>query len=121
MATVRKTRVSGTAVRAEAMLGTVAGHRLLVVDDMISTGATVEAAVGAAIAAGARHDVIIAASHGLLVDPACDRLRRLGPRWVVVTDSVPPTPGVPCPRHVVALAPHLAREVRSLAASARPG
>ena len=43
VAMVRKSRISGTSVRAEELVGDVEGCRPIVVDDMISTGATIEA------------------------------------------------------------------------------
>ena len=44
VAVVRKTRVTGATVRAEEIAGDVAGRPAVIVDDMISTGATIEAA-----------------------------------------------------------------------------
>ena len=43
VAVVRKNRISGTSVRAEELVGDVVGCRPIIVDDMISTGATIEA------------------------------------------------------------------------------
>ena len=43
VAVVRKSRISGTSVRAEELVGDVVGCRPIIVDDMISTGATIEA------------------------------------------------------------------------------
>jgi ribose-phosphate pyrophosphokinase len=88
VAIVRKTRVSGAAVRAEELVGDVEGRSALVVDDMISTGGTVEAAAGVLRAHGARADVVVAATHGLLVAPAPQRLAAVASR-LVVTDSLP--------------------------------
>ena len=70
VAVVRKTRVSGAAVRAEQMAGDVAGRPAVIIDDMISTGATIEAAAGVLLAYGARPPFVVAATHGLLVGDA---------------------------------------------------
>lgn len=89
VAVVRKTRISGTAVRATQLVGEVSGRPLVIVDDMISTGATIEAAVRVALDHGAVPDVTVAASHALLVGGAVERLESLPVRRVVVTDTVP--------------------------------
>jgi ribose-phosphate pyrophosphokinase len=95
VAVIRKTRVSATAVRAEELVGDVEGRSVLLVDDMISTGGTIEAAVHVLRARGASGTLLVAATHGLLVDPAPARLAALAGR-VVVTDTVrePGHPGL---------------------------
>ena len=87
VAVVRKTRVSGEAVRAEELVGEVAGRSALIVDDMISTGGTIEAAAGVLRTFGASGDVVVVATHGLLVASAHKRLAPLVDR-LVVTDSL---------------------------------
>jgi ribose-phosphate pyrophosphokinase len=76
-------------VRAESIIGDVDGRRTIIVDDMISTGATIEAAVRVLEAHGAQSEPIVVASHGLFVGSA-DRLRpleRFGA--MIVSDSIP--------------------------------
>jgi len=92
VAMVRKRRLSGREVEATAVEGDVRGHPVLIVDDMVSTGATIEAAVHALDMTGAT-GAILAATHGLLVPPAVDRLRTLALHAAFVTDSVPPPDG----------------------------
>jgi ribose-phosphate pyrophosphokinase len=87
VAVVRKTRVSGEAVRAEELVGEVAGRSALIVDDMISTGGTIEAAARVLHAFGASREVVVVATHGLLVASAHKRLAPLVDR-LVVTDSL---------------------------------
>jgi ribose-phosphate pyrophosphokinase len=103
VAVVRKIRLTGAAVRAEEVVGDVEGRSAIVVDDMISTGGTIEAAVGVLRAHGATGDILVAATHGLLVPPAPARLGALVGR-VVLTDSL-----------LAADHPGLRVEVRSLA------
>ncbi len=101
---VRKTRVSGSAVRAEELVGHVDGRPVIVVDDMISTGATIEAAVELLLANGARREVTVAATHGLFVGDAVDRLRRLPLGRLVVTDSLGGTQSLGLPVEVASIA-----------------
>jgi ribose-phosphate pyrophosphokinase len=63
----------------------------MIADDMISTGGTIAASVAALRAAGARPEITVAATHGLLLEGARDKLTRAGVREVLVTDTVPMT------------------------------
>jgi len=108
VAIVHKTRLGGDSVIVRRITGEVRDRSPLVVDDMISTGGTIEAAVDAVLQAGGRPDVTVVATHALLVGPALDRLGRLPLRRIIVTDSVG-LPDVLTPVHdVVSLAPLLA-------------
>ena len=69
----------------------VEGKTVCIFDDMISTAGTIVGAAKAAKANGARR-VFIAATHGLFVDKALDRLREAPVEQIVVTDSVPISP-----------------------------
>ncbi|MGQ9369027.1 ribose-phosphate diphosphokinase [Azospirillum sp. ST 5-10] len=102
MAFLEKTR-GETALDVGTLFGDVGGRTALILDDMISTGATMAAAAAACRAAGCR-DVVAAATHGvfapgaaaLLGDPAVSRL--------VVTDTLAPDrlpPGTPAGRVAV--------------------
>lgn len=108
VAVVRKTRVSGARVRAEELVGDVAGRPAVIVDDMISTGGTVEAAVRVLLAHGAAADIAVAATHGLLVADAQQRLGRLPIRRLLVTDTVAGDPGRALPATTPSVAPLLA-------------
>ena len=98
VAVVRKTRVSGAAVRAEQMAGDVAGRPAVIIDDMISTGATIEAAARVLLAYGAEPPFAVATTHGLLVADAAARLELPAVRSLVTTDSLaqshPPAPAM---------------------------
>jgi len=89
VAVVRKSRVSGDAVRAEELVGDVEGRAAVIVDDMISTGATIEAAVRVLLGHGANGDIAVAATHGLLVGAAPERLAAAAIQRLLVTDSLP--------------------------------
>ena len=88
VAVVRKQRESGSAVAALDIAGDVRGRPAVIIDDMITTGATIEAAVELLRVRGAAHDIVVAATHGLLVHAAVSRLHGLELRRVLVTDTV---------------------------------
>jgi ribose-phosphate pyrophosphokinase len=94
VAIVHKTRLSGAEVAVGAVIGEVRGRSPIVVDDVISTGATIEAAVRALRGAGCNEEITVAATHSLLVGGASERLARLRIRQLVTTDSLP-TDGAP--------------------------
>ena len=114
VAVVRKTRLSGTEVQAEELVGDVADRTAIVVDDMISTGATIEAAVQVLLDRRARPEIVVAASHGLLVGDASDRLRSLALGRLITTDSVAPQDLPTLPIEVVSIAPLLADAIDRL-------
>ena len=113
VAIVHKTRLSGEEVRVTRVVGDVRDRAPLIVDDMISTGATIEAAVAALLAAGCRPQAVVVATHALLVGSAIERLRALPLRQLVVTDSLP-LPDTDLPLRVVGLAPLLAQAIERL-------
>lgn len=114
IAVVNKTRVSGEEVEAKGIVGDVRGRPMLIVDDMITTGGTIAAAVNVVKAAGAASEVTVAASHGLFVGPAQERLRVLGVTRFIVTDSVALAADLRLPVKVVSVAPLLAEALRRL-------
>ena len=75
---------------ANRVVGDVAGKQCVLVDDLIDTGGTISEAVKVLYSAGAK-SVIIAATHGVLSDPAPRRLAEAGATEVVVTDTLPIT------------------------------
>lgn len=114
MALVHKLRVSGTEVRVRGITGDVRDRAPVLVDDMISTGGTMAAAIDALLAAGCRPEVTVLASHGLLVSVAAEQLSTRPVRRVIVTDSVPAPADFPLPLQVVSIAGLLGDAVRRL-------
>jgi ribose-phosphate pyrophosphokinase len=113
VAIVHKTRISGREVSARTVTGDVEGRQPVIVDDIISTGGTIEAAARALAAAGALSPFAIVATHGLLVEGCRERLAAIRARRLVVTDSVPqPESGLPL--EVTSVAPILAKAIRHL-------
>lgn len=113
VAIVRKTRQSGSEVKALEVMGSVADRPVVIVDDMITTGATVIAAARAVLDQGAQPDLIVAATHDVLgVDP--DDLGELPIRRLIVTDSLQHSPRGSTRFEVVSLGPLLAEAIRRL-------
>jgi ribose-phosphate pyrophosphokinase len=111
---VHKTRLSGEDVSVHAITGDVRDRSPLVVDDMISTGGTIAAAVKALLSAGCAPDVVVVATHGLFVGPAVDRLSALPVRRFIVTDSVAAAAAPAIPLELVRLDVLLAEAIRLL-------
>jgi len=104
VAIVHKARTSGGAVEVRALTGDVRQRRPIIVDDMISTGATIAAAVETLRRAGARSETVVAATHGLFVGQAPTVLGQLELQAVLATDTVlaPDLPDIPIQRISVA-------------------
>jgi ribose-phosphate pyrophosphokinase len=90
LAVVHKTRIGPRDVTANQVTGDVRGRRPIIVDDMISTGATIVAALDAVVAAGATGDAVVAATHGVFAPGAAGLLASKQIRKIIVTDSVEP-------------------------------
>ncbi|AEG45213.1 ribose-phosphate diphosphokinase [Isoptericola variabilis] len=73
---------------ANRVVGDVEGRECVLVDDLIDTGGTIAEAVKVIMDAGAK-SVVVAATHGVLSDPAARRLSECGAKEVVVTDTLP--------------------------------
>ena len=73
---------------ANRVVGDVAGKQCVMVDDMIYTAGTISEAVKVVMNAGAA-SVVVAATHGILSDPAAQRLSECGAQEVIVTDTLP--------------------------------
>ena len=112
MALVHKTRLDGEAVEAKDVIGDVAGREPLIVDDMLSTGATIEAAVNALRSAGAADPVAVAVTHALLVGRAAELLPSLGLARIVASDSVERERAPDLPIATESLAPLIAVAIR---------
>jgi len=88
LAIIDKERISGSEVRAGALIGTVEKRNVLMIDDMISSGDTICKAAGLLKECGAR-DVYVAATHPIFVEGAVERLSDAPIKRVTVTDTVP--------------------------------
>ena len=85
---LEKKRESGTETKVMHLVGDVRERHCLIIDDMISTGGTMRSGIEALLEAGARPEITIAATHGLMLDGARDKLSHESVREVLVTDTV---------------------------------
>ena len=75
-------------VSVHEIVGDIKGRVCVLVDDMIDTAGTICAAAEALFENGAA-EVIIAATHAVLSDPAVDRLKNSRVSEVIFTDTLP--------------------------------
>jgi ribose-phosphate pyrophosphokinase len=113
---LHKQRESGTKTKVTHVVGDVRDRACLIVDDMISTGGTILESVEALLKVGARPEVMVAATHGLLLDGAVDKLSHEAMREVFVTDTVSMA-GKGWPQlRVVSVGPLIAKAIRRFTA-----
>lgn len=105
---LHKTRQTGSETHVTHLVGDVRDRPCLIIDDMISTGGTMVAAVEALLRNGARPGIMLAATHGLFVGPAREVLSAEGIGNVFVTDSIEQRLAAWPRLQVVSLAPLLA-------------
>ena len=116
LAFIHKTRdpLKPNQVVANRVVGDVEGRVCLIVDDMIDTGWHHRKAAEILYDAGAA-DVIVAATHALLSDPATERLKNSRISEVVVTNTLPLPPEKRLDKiTVLSIAPLLARAIREV-------
>jgi len=88
LAIIDKERLSGREVRAGALIGSVEGQNVLLVDDMITSGATASEAAKLLKERGAR-DIYLAATHPVFCEGSVARLAEAPIKAVTVTDTIP--------------------------------
>lgn len=93
LAFVHKTRDTSrpNVAVANRVVGDVRGRQCVIVDDLIDTAGTIEEAIRVLFQEGAS-EVIVAATHGVLSDPATQRLQNSGASEVIITDTLPIPP-----------------------------
>jgi len=115
VAIIHKSRVSGAEVTVQRIVGDVRDREIVVVDDMITTGATIEKAIKALLEAGCSSSGIkVVASHALFVGNAAERLGQLPIEKIYVSDSVPAPERFPLPLQVSSLTALLAETIQRL-------
>jgi ribose-phosphate pyrophosphokinase len=118
-AIVHKTRRDAESVEATDVVGEVRDRAAIVVDDILSTAGTLEAAVQALRAAGSIEPVTVAVTHALLVGRAREVLPSLGLAALVAGDTVAIDPPAGVPFRTISIAPLLADAIRRLHAAER--
>ncbi|MGH3971808.1 MAG: ribose-phosphate diphosphokinase [Pseudonocardiaceae bacterium] len=99
---------------ANRVVGDIDGRLCVVIDDMIDTGGTVVSAVRSLLDGGAT-DVVVAATHGVLSDPATQRLSTCGAREVIFTNTLPIPDSKRFPgMTALSIAPLLARAIHEV-------
>lgn len=113
LAVVEKRRLFNTG-QAEALtvIGDVQGMNVLLVDDEVLTGGTIEKSVEALRNEGAQ-DVYLAFTHALLKEKAFERLASLDLKEIITTNTVPLPPAKILPNMtVLSVAPMLAKVIQ---------
>jgi len=116
LAFIHKTRDINVpnSVVANRVVGEVEGRTCIIVDDMIDTAGTITKAADALFDAGAA-DVLAMATHGVLSDPATDRLKNSRISEVVITNTLPLTDDQRFDKlTVLSIAPLIARAIREI-------
>jgi len=90
MAIIHKQRsyVKHNTVEAKYLIGDVAGKQCIVIDDMIDTAGTMCAAA-TLLAENGAGDIYGMATHGVLSDPAIERIEASDFKQVIITDTLP--------------------------------
>ena len=95
------------------LAGDVKGKTPIIVEDIITTGGSINECVDALLAHECKPEIYVAATHGVLTKPAFERLNRPEIREVVVTDTIPAPPDGKLERlTVLTVAPLFAEAVR---------
>jgi len=71
------------------VIGEVVGKRPLIIDDIVSTGGTIRRGVEALLLAGALPEMVVMATHPVLVGEARENLSHPAIREVIFTDTIP--------------------------------
>ena len=115
MAIIHKHRSTSqhNTVEAKFLIGEVEGKTCLVIDDMVDTAGTLCAAADLLMENGAKR-VYGVATHGVLSDPAMERVEASAFKKLFVTDTVPVHHKQSKKLEVVSIAPLLADAIRAV-------
>jgi ribose-phosphate pyrophosphokinase len=114
VAVLHKRRESGTGTQVTHLVGDVGGKPCLIVDDMISTGGTLASGIEALVKAGARPELTIAATHGLLLPGARQKLAHEAVKKIVISDTVAGAPKDWPRLRIISIAPVIAGALKRL-------
>jgi ribose-phosphate pyrophosphokinase len=88
LAIIDKRRVEANVAQTMNVIGEVAGHTCVIIDDLVDTAGTLVGSVDALMEQGAS-SVVACFSHAVLSGPAMERLSNAQIDRVVVTESIP--------------------------------
>jgi len=114
---LHKQRQRGGETAITHVVGEACDRACLIIDDMIATGGTIVESAHALRDAGARPEILVAATHGLFVETAVTKLVEAGVRLVFTTDTVPQAGSDQLSLEVVSVAPLLASAVQRFVAN----
>ncbi len=86
-ALIDKRRYAPNKAEVSHLIGDLEGKDVLIIDDMIDTAGTTVTAAQASMDKGAK-SVTAAATHGVLSDPAIDRLKEAPIKELIITDTI---------------------------------
>jgi ribose-phosphate pyrophosphokinase len=117
-AIIDKMRTGANRAEVMAIIGQVAGMRCFVIDDMIDTAGTIVEGAEALMRQGAK-EVTVVATHGVLSDPATERLLHAKSSGVIARVAVTDTlklPGHMPPEEidVISVAPLVGEAIRNI-------
>lgn len=115
LAIMSKKRDKPGVVARMTLVGDVEDKTCIIVDDMVDTAGTLTRAAGELMKAGAK-EVYASAVHGVLSDPAIDRINSSPIKEFIVTDTIPMKEKAErCPKmKVLSVAPLLAEAVQRI-------
>ncbi len=86
---INKERTSTHSVEITGIEGETEGKTALIIEDIIDTGNTLVSAVGALKEKGVK-EVYVAATHGVLSQNALRKIKALGLKKIIITNTIPP-------------------------------
>jgi ribose-phosphate pyrophosphokinase len=89
LAIIDKRRPAPNVAELVNIIGDVSGRDAIIVDDLVDTAGTLCAAAKGLMKNGAR-SVSACVTHGLLSDPALERIHASSIKEIIITDSIPP-------------------------------
>lgn len=115
IAIIHKQRSAAQVNRAEAkyLFGNVKDKTCVIIDDIIDTAGTICSASDLLVENGAR-EVYCVATHGILSEPATDRINKSALKEVIVTDTIPAKPNQSDKIVTISIAPLLADSINAV-------
>lgn len=112
---IHKRRLGPEQPEVAYVVGDVRDRRPVIIDDMITTGGTIDRSVSALLDYGAKPEIYVAATHPVLVGRSVEYLSNPAVREVIVTDTIP----IPADRmsekvSIVSVTPLIADAIRNV-------